>query len=87
MSQLNKEILKKLRNGKLFKAKEAGKKKKPLSGDVINTADDVSYWYWSQLEKTGKLEGNSNCVSLNKIFVHNDEMLEGLTKRTSAVQR
>lgn len=43
MSQLNKEILKKLRNGKLFKAKEAGKKKKPLSGDVINTADDVSY--------------------------------------------
>lgn len=33
----------------------------------------------SQLEKTG--------VSLNKIFVHNDEKLEGLTKRTSAVQR
>lgn len=40
----------------------------------------------SQLEKTGKLEGISTGVSLNKIFVHNDEMLEGLTKRTSAVQ-
>lgn len=28
--------------GKLLKAKEAGKRKRSLSGDVINTADDVS---------------------------------------------
>lgn len=39
---------------------------------------------WRKLENWKEIQTG---VSLNKIFVHNDEMLEGLTKRTSAVQR
>lgn len=35
---------------------------------------------------TSQLKEIQTGVSLNKIFVHNGEMLEGLTKRTSAVQ-